>query len=57
MQEQRQCFNPCFNGTYSLTQKQNVNCTNILISFNPCFNGTYSLTVGIIIGKVLSMAF
>ena len=38
------CFNPCFNGTYSLTeielhrQKIHFQC------FNPCFNGTYSLT-------------
>ncbi|EDQ96054.1 hypothetical protein CLOBAR_01821 [Intestinibacter bartlettii DSM 16795] len=37
-------FNPCFNGTYSLTTaicKRNVTRQS---SFNPCFNGTYSLT-------------
>ena len=38
------CFNPCFNGTYSLTQ---LGAFFLLekYRFNPCFNGTYSLTM------------
>ena len=37
-------FNPCFNGTYSLTFY--LKTPNVLgkTRFNPCFNGTYSLT-------------
>ena len=38
------CFNPCFNGTYSLTELGDPKTTLGSISFNPCFNGTYSLT-------------
>ena len=37
------CFNPCFNGTYSLTTTTEGSGDK-LTSFNPCFNGTYSLT-------------
>ena len=37
-------FNPCFNGTYSLTNTAIMKGIYLLGSFNPCFNGTYSLT-------------
>ena len=37
------CFNPCFNGTYSLTGESTADIVDDK-SFNPCFNGTYSLT-------------
>ena len=37
-------FNPCFNGTYSLTNKSSLARCIRQESFNPCFNGTYSLT-------------
>ena len=36
-------FNPCFNGTYSLTCKPDRRI-GYYTCFNPCFNGTYSLT-------------
>ena len=36
-------FNPCFNGTYSLTLQHQPLTVNSFC-FNPCFNGTYSLT-------------
>ena len=38
------CFNPCFNGTYSLTTKLCYSPVGVSECFNPCFNGTYSLT-------------
>ena len=38
------CFNPCFNGTYSLTIKDIKEDEIVATCFNPCFNGTYSLT-------------
>ena len=38
------CFNPCFNGTYSLTHSEQKSTFQALKGFNPCFNGTYSLT-------------
>ena len=38
------CFNPCFNGTYSLTTWDEYFMEIAEIGFNPCFNGTYSLT-------------
>ena len=38
------CFNPCFNGTYSLTAKLCYSPVGVSECFNPCFNGTYSLT-------------
>ena len=38
------CFNPCFNGTYSLTVAYNIIEKDINVCFNPCFNGNYSLT-------------
>ena len=41
-------FNPCFNGTYSLTLQIAI-IYQLAIRFNPCFNGTYSLTVNYII--------
>ena len=37
------CFNPCFNGTYSLTYFA-MSAAYLPGCFNPCFNGTYSLT-------------
>ena len=37
-------FNPCFNGTYSLTVTSADRKYIYKVSFNPCFNGTYSLT-------------
>ena len=37
-------FNPCFNGTYSLTNDTDAGKDKAEESFNPCFNGTYSLT-------------
>ena len=37
-------FNPCFNGTYSLTIYDLEDMALPSLSFNPCFNGTYSLT-------------
>ena len=37
-------FNPCFNGTYSLTTWDEYFMEIAEIGFNPCFNGTYSLT-------------
>ena len=37
-------FNPCFNGTYSLTKQILSQYTDEQLCFNPCFNGTYSLT-------------
>ena len=39
-----QSFNPCFNGTYSLTVVV-FQLEVMHYSFNPCFNGTYSLTI------------
>ena len=36
-----QCFNPCFNGTYSLTKFANLYEKNIGLSFNPCFIVAY----------------
>ena len=36
-------FNPCFNGTYSLTHIGDF-FEMLGGCFNPCFNGTYSLT-------------
>ena len=38
-------FNPCFNGTYSLTSIETIDKKVARSSFNPCFNGTYSLTL------------
>ena len=38
-------FNPCFNGTYSLTNTVGLTKPTMYFSFNPCFNGTYSLTL------------
>ena len=38
-------FNPCFNGTYSLTHQNKKPHIRLLSCFNPCFNGTYSLTL------------
>ena len=38
-------FNPCFNGTYSLTKIFTFTKILRIQSFNPCFNGTYSLTM------------
>ena len=38
-------FNPCFNGTYSLTKVKELAEQEGYTSFNPCFNGTYSLTM------------
>ena len=37
-------FNPCFNGTYSLTNTKLSGTVICSSCFNPCFNGTYSLT-------------
>ena len=37
-------FNPCFNGTYSLTRGLPKCAITLKFCFNPCFNGTYSLT-------------
>ena len=37
-------FNPCFNGTYSLTKQKKNFRKDLKWRFNPCFNGTYSLT-------------
>ena len=42
-------FNPCFNGTYSLTPPIAVPIILGRLCFNPCFNGTYSLTIGYIL--------
>ena len=38
-------FNPCFNGTYSLTHISQLSYAPEYPCFNPCFNGTYSLTL------------
>ena len=38
-------FNPCFNGTYSLTNEGERLKYLRKTCFNPCFNGTYSLTI------------
>ena len=35
------CLNPCFNGRYSQSEKDDQR-KNKLISLNPCFNGRYS---------------
>ena len=42
---QKLCFNPCFNGTYSLTDLIQILFSLLILCFNPCFNGTYSLTL------------
>src|SRR3972149_4949088 len=39
------CFNPCFNGTCSLS-KVLIALSREIPSFNPCFNGTCSLSTG-----------
>ena len=50
-------FNPCFNGTYSLTIYDLEDMALPSLSFNPCFNGTYSLTVYVRNIYVLFFAF
>ena len=41
----RDCFNPCFIGTYSFTIHSIEPNIELLDSFNPCFIGTYSFTI------------
>ena len=38
-------FNPCFNGSYSYTDKKSPRSATTSIRFNPCFNGSYSYTL------------
>ena len=44
MEDYEISFNPCFNGTYSLTFELKSTQYDYIYCFNPCFNGTYSLT-------------
>ena len=37
-------FNPCFIGTYSITNLWYGYVLGYVLSFNPCFIGTYSIT-------------
>ena len=39
-----ECFNPCFNGFTSLTDKEILEQRKKIERFNPCFNGFTSLT-------------
>ena len=36
-------FNPCFTGSLTVTQKQNIICI-VLDCFNPCFTGSLTVT-------------
>ena len=38
-------LNPCFNGTYSMSEWIPDEKWVAIISLNPCFNGTYSMRV------------
>ena len=40
----KKCFNPCFIGTYSITQEKFALDILLIMCFNPCFIGTYSIT-------------
>ena len=55
MEEKFYRFNPCFNGTYSLTGDMYTLPKEEIACFNPCFNGTYSLTIVLQVNSSSSM--